>query len=208
MGLGPIGQRLTRYITEREGIAVIGGIEPDLQKVGKDIGVWAGLENKGVEIAESIGSCSNLDEVDVAVISTVSSLKDIEAQIKEAADYRLDIVSTCEELSYPWQTHPDLDNDKVFNFLKNREETLYFSDSNFDDNLLGPGWSWSDHQYYYQTEKTPLPIYGNIVLFTIQEIEQRKIAETDGGLAVYPPYFQNFIEKGEKESYFSSRNDR
>ncbi len=37
MGLGPIGQRLTRYITEREGIAVIGGIEPDLQKVGKDI---------------------------------------------------------------------------------------------------------------------------------------------------------------------------
>lgn len=107
MGLGPIGQRLTRYLVEREGIAVIGGIDPDPQKVGKDIGIWAGLENKGIEIAEGIGSCSNLTEADVAVISTVSSLQDIEAQIKEAADYGLDVVSTCEKLSHPWQTHPE-----------------------------------------------------------------------------------------------------
>lgn len=107
LGLGPIGQRLTRYLAEREGIAVIGGVDPDPQIVGKDIGVWAGIEKKEFEIAENFGSCSNLDEADVAVISTVSSLQDIETQIKEAADYRLDIVSTCEELSHPWQTHPE-----------------------------------------------------------------------------------------------------
>ena len=34
--------------------------------------------------------------------------------------------------------HPDFGNDKVYEFLKNREEKLFYSDSNFDDELLGP----------------------------------------------------------------------
>jgi D-alanyl-D-alanine carboxypeptidase/D-alanyl-D-alanine-endopeptidase (penicillin-binding protein 4) len=99
----------------------------------------------------------------------------------------------------PSLLHPDLGNRKVYEFLKNRSESLYFSDSNFDDELLGPGWSWSDYQYYYQTEKTPFPLYGNVVRFTIQEIEQRKIAENDSGLSVYPSYFQTFLEKREEK---------
>lgn len=105
----------------------------------------------------------------------------------------------------PSLLHPNLSNNKVFEFLKNRKESLYFSDSNFDDELLGPGWSWSDYQYYYQTEKSPLPVYGNVVRFTVEEIEQRKIAEADEGLAVYPPYFQTFLEKGEEGSDFLHR---
>lgn len=98
--------------------------------------------------------------------------------------------------------HPDFGNAKVYTFLKEREEDLYFSDSNFDDELLGPGWSWSDYQYYYQPEKVPFPIYGNIVRFTIQEIELRKIAETDSGLAVSPKYFQSYVdENGDRDEF-------
>jgi len=101
--------------------------------------------------------------------------------------------------------HPDFGNDKVYEFLKDRDENLYYSDANFDDELLGPGWSWSDYQYYYQTEKVPFPIFGNIARFTIQEIELRKIAETDSGLAVSPKYFQSFIEENGKRDDFLHR---
>ncbi|PAU93029.1 hypothetical protein CK503_13995 [Aliifodinibius salipaludis] len=98
--------------------------------------------------------------------------------------------------------HPDFGNDKVYKFLKSRDEDLYFSDTNFDDELLGPGWSWSDYQYYYQPEKVPFPIFGNIARFTIQEIELRKIAETDSGLAVSPKYFQSYVdETGDREEF-------
>jgi len=90
--------------------------------------------------------------------------------------------------------HSDLDNGTVYNFLKSREEKLYFSDSNFDDRLLGPGWSWSDYNYYYQTEKSPLPMYGNTAEFEIQDIQLRKIAETDSGPAVRPRFFQSYID--------------
>ena len=98
--------------------------------------------------------------------------------------------------------HPDFGNSKVYEFLKNRNEALYFSDSNFDDELLGPGWSWSDYQYYYQPEKVPFPIFGNVARFTIQEIELRKIAKTDTGLAVSPKYFQSFVdENGHRDDF-------
>lgn len=89
--------------------------------------------------------------------------------------------------------HPDFGNDKVFEFLKNREEKLYFSDSNFDDDLLGPGWSWSDYQYYYQTEKFSLPMYGSFVRFRVQEIESQKIVSSGDSLSISPDYFQSHI---------------
>lgn len=108
LGMGPIGQRLTRYLSERDGIRIMGGIDPDPQKAGKDLGKLAGMQEMGITVLSDLDSCADVDQVDVAVISTVSSLKKIEPQIKEVADYGLDMVSTCEELSHPWKTQPEL----------------------------------------------------------------------------------------------------
>ncbi|NGP89806.1 NAD(P)H-dependent amine dehydrogenase family protein [Fodinibius halophilus] len=108
MGLGPIGQQLTRYLAEREGISIVGGIDPDPNKIGNDLGEHAGLQKIGVEIAPDLDSVALLDKADVAVITTLSSLKKVSPQIIEAAGHGLDIVSTCEELSHPWQTQPEV----------------------------------------------------------------------------------------------------
>ncbi|NIT62117.1 MAG: dihydrodipicolinate reductase [Aliifodinibius sp.] len=108
LGLGPIGQRLTRYLSERKGIQVVGAVDPDPKKVGKDLGEHAEIENLGVSITSGLKSCPTIDQADIAVVSTVSSLEKIEDQIQDIADYGLDIVSTCEELSHPWQTKPEL----------------------------------------------------------------------------------------------------
>lgn len=91
--------------------------------------------------------------------------------------------------------HPEFGNGKVYDFLNNRKEKLYFSDSNFQDKRLGPGWAWDDYNYYYQTEKSPLPIYGNVARFKVQEIELRQVASTDSGLAVSPPFFREYVKK-------------
>ncbi len=50
----------------------------------------------------------------------------------------------------------------VYKFLKARREQLFFSSSNFQSEVFGPGWSWDDYMYYFQVERTPLPIYGNL----------------------------------------------
>jgi len=107
LGLGPIGQQLTRYLTERGGISIVGAVDPDPQKVGADIGEHAGIEPLEVTISPDLSSVAAIEKADVAVISTLSSLEKVEPQIKEAADYKLDVVSTCEELSHPWNTQQE-----------------------------------------------------------------------------------------------------
>ena len=95
---------------------------------------------------------------------------------------------------YPAFLHPDFEDTTTFNFLKNSPQELYFSDSNFRDEVLGPGWAWGDYQYYYSTERSPFPIYGNVVRFEIEEIELRRIRTNADGLQVIPKAFQERIE--------------
>lgn len=85
-------------------------------------------------------------------------------------------------------------SDDVYNFLKNSTENLFYSDSHYDDVSLGPGWSWDDYNSYYSAEKSPFPIYGNMVRFTMQEIEMNRIKQNENGLAVTPKVFQSKIK--------------
>ncbi len=55
------------------------------------------------------------------------------------------------------------DNRKLFDFLSLAQGKLFFSSSNFQTETMGPGWAWDDYPYYYSAERTPLPIYGNLV---------------------------------------------
>lgn len=66
----------------------------------------------------------------------------------------------------PTLLHPDFKNNRVWQFLKSRPEKLFFSAANFAEDPLGPGWSWQDYNDYYSAERSPLPIYGNVVRFT------------------------------------------
>ncbi|MCF0043676.1 D-alanyl-D-alanine carboxypeptidase/D-alanyl-D-alanine endopeptidase [Dyadobacter fanqingshengii] len=62
--------------------------------------------------------------------------------------------------------HPDLPKSKVFEFLKNRKEPIFFTAYNFENKRFGPGWAWGDYNDYYQPEVSPLPVYGNIARFS------------------------------------------
>lgn len=107
LGLGPIGQQLTRFLAERNGLKIIAAIDPDPQKAGKDIGELCGIDKLGVTISPDLSSAMKPGDADVAVISTVSTLEKMEAQIKDAADFGMHVVSTCEEMSHPLHTKPE-----------------------------------------------------------------------------------------------------
>jgi D-alanyl-D-alanine carboxypeptidase/D-alanyl-D-alanine-endopeptidase (penicillin-binding protein 4) len=71
-------------------------------------------------------------------------------------------------------------NGRVLNFLQSRPEKLYFSSTNFQEKVYGPGWSWDDYQDYYQAERSPFPVYGNVV-----QVKRNH---------VNPDYFQSHFE--------------
>jgi D-alanyl-D-alanine carboxypeptidase/D-alanyl-D-alanine-endopeptidase (penicillin-binding protein 4) len=65
----------------------------------------------------------------------------------------------------PSLLHPDLPHSKVFDFLKNRKDQIFYTPYHFENKRFGSGWAWSDYNDYYQAEITALPVYGNIARF-------------------------------------------
>lgn len=54
-------------------------------------------------------------------------------------------------------------NDRTYNFLSQSKRKLFFSSSNFSEEHFGPGWAWDDYNDDYSVERSPLPIFGNLV---------------------------------------------
>ena len=99
VGLGPLGQMLTPYLNERPGLEIVGAIDIDPQKVGRDLGELCGLPRPlGVEITDTLDRA--LDKgADIAVITTVSELQALYPLLEQVVRKGLNVVSTCEELS-------------------------------------------------------------------------------------------------------------
>ena len=108
IGLGPLGQQVVRFALERSGIKIVAAVDTDPDKVGKDLGTLCSLKPLGVLIRGDLTTTLKGKKAEVALLTTVSSLRQIEKQIEEATRAGLNIVSTCEELSFPWQTQPQV----------------------------------------------------------------------------------------------------
>ncbi|MHB1156303.1 MAG: NAD(P)H-dependent amine dehydrogenase family protein [Phycisphaerales bacterium] len=109
IGLGPIGQRMIRQIHEHPLLQLVGAIDNDPHKLGHDAGKVAGLDQSiGVKILASLDDLPPNHGAQVASVMTSSSLLKTSPLLFELCRKKLPGVSTCEELAYPWQTHPQL----------------------------------------------------------------------------------------------------
>lgn len=108
VGMGPLGQKVLRYAVERGCFNIVGAVDLDPEKAGKDLGQLCGLDPLGITIRDNLKEATEGQSVDVALLTTVSSLVALESQIAELAKSKLNIVSTCEELFFPYKTNPEV----------------------------------------------------------------------------------------------------
>jgi hypothetical protein len=108
IGLGPLGQKVVQFASGRKGVRIVAAVDPAPDKAGKDLGLLCGLPRLGLRVAPTLASALKGRQADVAILTTVSGLQALEAQIADIARAGLDIVSTCEELSFPWDKAPGL----------------------------------------------------------------------------------------------------
>jgi hypothetical protein len=105
-GLGPIGAAVVKQVAVRPGFKIVGGIDIDPSKVGRDLGEVAGLSKRlGVKVGGDASKMLRLAKPDVVVLCTSSSIKNVMPQIETILKARRPIVSTTEELSYPGYSH-------------------------------------------------------------------------------------------------------
>lgn len=73
----------------------------------------------------------------------------------------------------PSLLHPDYSQQPVIDFLKKEKKPVYFIGSSWKENAMGRGWAWDDYNDDYMPERSPLPVYGNLIRW----IEEGKKAD-------------------------------
>jgi 2,4-diaminopentanoate dehydrogenase len=107
-GLGPIGIGIARLALARPGLDVVGAIDIDPQKIGRDLGELTGGGATGVLVQADAAATLAATRPDVVLHATGSALARVLPQLQEAVTAGANVVSTCEELSFPWTSQPQL----------------------------------------------------------------------------------------------------
>lgn len=97
VGAGAIGVPIVEALIESRRFSVAGIVDPALPDA----------ELHGVPVYPAVSECPE-DDVAVAVLATGSRLDQIAPQIDELLARGVDVVSTCEELTFPWLRWPDV----------------------------------------------------------------------------------------------------
>jgi hypothetical protein len=105
-GLGPIGAAILKQLSTRPGFKIVGGVDVDPAKVGRDLGDVAGLPARmGVKVSADAAKALKSTRPDIVVLCTSSSIKTILPQLETILKSKTPIISTTEELAYPGYTH-------------------------------------------------------------------------------------------------------
>ena len=91
---------------------------------------------------------------------------------------------------YPFIAHPKYDDEDLETFIKSFNHIVYHK-PNIDLTKYGPAWAWDDFKYYFQAERSEMPIYGNVIQI---------VKEFNDSIKVTPDIFQveNNLKQKEK----------
>jgi hypothetical protein len=108
-GVGPIGASIARLVREKASLELVGAIDRDPAKAGCDLGTVVGAPDAPWGVMVSADSETLLKKpVDVILHSTSSYLPGVVDELLAGLMAGCSIVSTCEELAYPFRKHPEL----------------------------------------------------------------------------------------------------
>jgi 4-hydroxy-tetrahydrodipicolinate reductase len=100
---------MVEYLSERPAYEIVGAVDIDPGKIGRDLGELAGLSAPlGVRVSGNARELLEKTPADVVVLTTSSNLGYVKPQILEIVSFAKNVVSSCEELMFPWHTRPEI----------------------------------------------------------------------------------------------------
>lgn len=119
IGLGPLGIQTARYIQDKIEVQTVAAVDININLRGKTLQDLNSELSTNVLIYDTVKNALKelVAKPNVAIITTVSNLEKLIPQIEEIAKLQIPIISTCEELSYPWVLQPKLSK-KIDNICK------------------------------------------------------------------------------------------
>lgn len=109
-GVGKMAKYLLRYLYDK-GVEVVGAIDIDEKKVGLDIASIIDWPQKtGVIVDNDADKVLDSCRPDVAIITLFSYVPDVFEACVKCLKRGINVITTCEEAIYSWNTSPSLTN--------------------------------------------------------------------------------------------------
>ncbi|MFQ5873241.1 MAG: dihydrodipicolinate reductase [Dehalococcoidia bacterium] len=109
VGCGSIGSGVGRLALQRPDLELVGAVDTDAAKIGRDLGKVLGLDrNTGIIVSESLDAVLSKANADVAFHHVGGPVQAIAPQLIRLAKLGVNVVSSNEALAYPFRKHPEL----------------------------------------------------------------------------------------------------
>lgn len=121
-GFGAMGSGIGHMIASKKGLRLSGVCDVNDQLIGKEAYRYLGIERgerEPVIITDKIEDVICKDRCDIAILSTDSFVATQLDKIMFCLDRGVPVISTAEEMAWPWAQHPDL-ADRIDNKAKTR----------------------------------------------------------------------------------------
>jgi D-alanyl-D-alanine carboxypeptidase/D-alanyl-D-alanine-endopeptidase (penicillin-binding protein 4) len=145
----------------------------------------------GVGFNTSMTPASNIKIL--TVLGSLSSGDTIPSIKYKISNDTLRISST----GYPFIAHPKYDDEDLETFIKSFNHIVYHK-PNIDLTKYGPAWAWDDFKYYFQAERSEMPIYGNVIQI---------VKEFNDSIKVSPDIFQVVNNLKQKEKVYRDHQE-
>ena len=110
-GLGPIGQAVARTVLDKEetgAMTLVGAVDIDPEKTGRDVADVIDVDNDtGIQVSDDADAVLAETSPDVVLHTTTSFLDGVTDQLVQCARAGAHVVSSTEELSFPYERAPD-----------------------------------------------------------------------------------------------------
>jgi len=108
-GIGAIGAEVVRLCLNRPEIEIVGAIDAHPSKAGLDLGEAANAgRTLGITVVYEAEPLLKDVYADVVIHSTSSALTTVYPQLMSIVSAEKSVISSCEELAYPWVRYPDI----------------------------------------------------------------------------------------------------
>jgi hypothetical protein len=109
IGFGSLGRHITSSILKRANLELVAVVDANPDLVGKTIKeLLQGETDSDISLTDDLHAVLKNFPADVALVATSSSLEVVFPTIETCLTSGLDVVSICEELSFPYKKRPNL----------------------------------------------------------------------------------------------------
>ncbi len=107
LGLGPIGQTIGKAVADEGQLQAVAAIDIDPNILGRQVAEVCDADLPEIVVVDSLAA-TNIPAGAVVLQATGSRLDALSNQLLAAITRGYHVVSTCEELAWPWDDHPTL----------------------------------------------------------------------------------------------------